>query len=75
MPYLKVKPDTYNLRKEQMFDFGTCQFCGETDWEMRFFLNFTKKPENQRGKLKNLLARRTCSTCKSTTALVKHILD
>tara|TARA_S200002703_G_scaffold102811_2_gene89073 strand:+ start:3630 stop:3857 length:228 start_codon:yes stop_codon:yes gene_type:complete len=75
MPYLKVKPDTYSLSKEQMFSFGTCQFCGAQDWDMRFFLNVSKKAENQRGKMKNLLARRTCSECKSTTALVKLKVD
>jgi hypothetical protein len=74
VPYLKVEPDTYNLSKRQMFQFDTCQFCGSTDFNLRFFQNHSGKAESSRGSLRDVLARRSCMDCGKTTALVKSKL-
>ena len=54
-----------------MFQFDTCQFCGCSDWDMRFYYNRYGKPETARGGLAHVLARRSCKECSKTTALVK----
>ena len=74
MPYLRLDPDTYYLAKRQMFQFDTCQFCGCSDWDMRFYYSKVKT-ESQRGGLAHVLARRSCKQCSKTTALVKTNID
>jgi len=75
VPYFKVQADTYNLLRKQMFEFGTCQFCGSTYFNLRFFQNHSGKPESSRGPYRDVIARRWCEDCGKTTALVKSKLD
>jgi len=74
MPYLKVQPDTYTIDRKQMFQFETCQFCGGTDYNFRFY-KLHNISESSRGNLANVIGRRWCMDCGKTTALVKSKLD
>jgi len=75
VPYFKVQAGTYNLTKRQMFQFDTCQFCGSTDFNLRFYFNLSGNAESSRGSLRDVIARRSCMECSKTTALVKSNLD
>ena len=77
MPYLKVKPDTYQLLQKQIYDFPTCQFCGCEDFRLQKYKQ--SKANNFRLKQKGFgtgtLWKRTCEDCGQTTALVKNHLS
>jgi len=72
MPYLKVKPDTYKLDKNQLFSFPKCQWCGSEDYTLTRYLGNTKYT----GSLAHLDDieyvdwKRSCSDCGKTTAII-----
>ncbi len=70
MRYLKIKPDTYSLSRQQMFRFDTCQFCGNKGEH-----NYRRLLSEHNLDLANNLWKRTCSKCNKTTAIVKRELD
>lgn len=75
MEYLKVKDDTYMLKRKDMYRYDTCQWCGSTDWNMRFYHSQKIYQSHRDTQLQHLLAKRTCSECGKTTALVKSNID
>ena len=64
MPYLKIKPDTYHLKKTQMFDFTTCQFCGkDAGADFQRYLSDV-------GRTRKIEWKRTCKECRGTQAVI-----
>jgi ribosomal protein S27AE len=75
MPYLMLEAGSYQLSWRQMYEFSECQFCGSGDFLLRFFDQQPHRNQSQRGIMAHVLARRSCSKCHKTTALVKSNID